>query len=319
MAMTLRKLADQKAIKKNDMFRVELDQLHPDPENIREDSADLEAHIDRMVAHLESGGQLPPIIARVDDDGRIIIVDGHSRRRTYIKYRERGNPVGLLDVLQFTGNNEDRLRLMLTSPEGRKLMPMETAFGYKRYAILGFKQSEIAERVTKSRAYVEMMLVLANANTDVHQLVRDEVISASDAVKYVREHGERAGQEILAAQQVAKNQGKTRVTAAVTKGPTLPPKLMSGIVSYVDTFADRLGKSAMRKLAEIEALPEEARNGKTVEVDANVLLELVRLRKEAADARAQKVAKARERAARAGQGQLPVGDDDNELAEEEAR
>lgn len=286
---SLKKLAAQGAAKKTDLFRVKLHDLHVEPGfNLRTEDDDLAAHIDGICQSIMAGSTVPPLEVRVDDEGKVIVVDGHCRRRAYLKAEELGCEIEWIDVLQFKGNDADRVAKMLTSSMGKPLSPLEMALGYKRLIAFGWEPEKIASHHGKTRQHVEQLLTLANANSDVHALIKSGAVAAHTALDFVRDHGEKAGSVIEGHLEKAKANGKARVTAGVVRGRALPRKLMVGVVSSIESFASRFDR---QEIDALRAMPQEDLQGRKVEVDAAALLELLQAQDEIAKIKAKREAK----------------------------
>lgn len=312
MAKSLKAITREEGstIKRDDLFKVPLDELVPDDDNIRiefEDipRPDLEEHIESMVETLMAGGTLPPLAIYNTDDNRTKIHDGHQRRKAYLRARERGKPVNLILCYEFKGNDSDRKFGQVTAGKGLGYSQLELALRFKELHVsLNHTVGEIAKRTGTERATVERLLVLGNANRDVHLHVMKDHISADEAITLLRQHGESTGAVIDAELAKAAKIGKSRVTKSTINGRNLPKEQVTRIVTYVENFAQRLPLDTMRALAEVEALPEEARQGKTVAVDANTLLELMQFHNEAKATRERQAQKLREKEARASQASI---------------
>lgn len=283
---SLKQLAAQGVVKKTDLFRVRLNDLYVEPGfNLRTEGDDLEAHIDAIAQTIMDGGPIPPLEVRVADDGRVLVVDGHCRRRAYQKAVDAGCPIEWIDVLQFKGNDADRVAKMLTSSMGKALSPLETAMGYKRLIAFGWEPDRVAKHHGKTRTHVDQMLLLANANSDVHRMVSVGAVAAHTALDFVREHGEKAGDKIAEALEKAKAGGKSKVTAGTVNGRALPRKLLNGMVSRVESFASRIDRGLVD---ELRNLPEESLSARKVEISAADLLELIQIQEEVAKVKAKR-------------------------------
>lgn len=264
--------------KRVDGLRVQLASLQVDPGfNLREDGYELQTHIENIKRAILAGEPIAPIEVRVSDDGRVVIVDGHCRNEAYIRAAAEGAPIEWLDVVRFTGNDIDRVARIITSQEGRKLTPLELAKGYKRLAAFGMDAEAIAKRFGKTRQHVDQMLLLANANSDVHQLVAGGKVSAAIAVTAVRANGEKAGEVLAGELDKATTAGKKKVTAATITGPKVPAKVLNSLADEVDAFMGVLPKSARERLASIEnaVAAGQLPDGQTVSVPASALLSLM--------------------------------------------
>lgn len=298
------------AVKKTDLFKVRPSVL------VEESGFNLRDYTDPgVIAHIESfadsytnGRYVPPLLVRVDDNERVVVVEGHCRRRGALLAIERGADVAYLEAVQFRGNNAERVEVMLRSAEGLKLPPLAVALGYLRLLRMGHTNAMIAEAVGKTPQRVEQMLILATANVDVHDLVRSGQVTADAAIEAARQHREKAGEYLQAMLGAAKGQGKTKVTRGVMRGPSLPPKVLTTVIGSVKSVVERLDKDARRRLAEFERMDATQLQGQTITVDAAALLDLVRAQGAIDDVAAKRESAVREAEAAGAQQSLDMGD-----------
>lgn len=171
-------------------------------------------HVAEMSLAWRNGAVFPPLEVRVED-GRIILVDGHHRHAAALDAIEKGFDIKTVDVRQFRGNDADRVAHMITSAGGLPLTPLQLGIQYRKLIHFGWTEKEIAGRTGKSGEHVRNMILLAEANSDVHQMVNSGQISGTAAVAVVKEHGSRAGQVIREGLEQAQANGKSKVTAGV--------------------------------------------------------------------------------------------------------
>lgn len=267
---------DDGRAKKKDMFSVNPQAvLEEDGFNLRDYSdPDVIAHIEEFADAYAAGRYVPPIMVRVADDEQIYVVEGHQRLRGAKLAIERGVDLKFLEAVQFRGNDTERVEVMLRSAEGLALKPLEIALGYLRLVRKGYEPKDIADKMSKSDTHVEQLLLLANANADVHALVRSKAVAAHVAIEVVRKHGEKAGavlKDQLAAQQA---QGKTKVTMKSIGGPRVPPKVMARVIgrfrSVSQVFEQHVDLAKMVESDGVDSL-----QGKTIEIDASQFYELM--------------------------------------------
>lgn len=291
-------------IKRADAMKVQLDNIHEEPGfNLRTEGEDLDASILALAEHILGGGIVPPLEVRPRPAGGVFVVDGHRRRRAFVKARAAGAPIEWIAVIAFTGNDADRVARVMTSAEGRPLSPLEVAQGYKKLAALGLTPDEIAAKVNKTRQHVDQLLILANANTDVQKMVAKGDVSAAVAVKVAREHGEGAGQVLQQELGKAKAAGKGKVTAGTMAGRGLPAKIADAMLDSVDGFMETLTARELEQLKAIQSGNVD-RRGATVEVNAAALLHMLETHADVKTAREKNAARALAKAERAKQGEL---------------
>lgn len=300
-------LAEGTAARVNAMkFRIE--DIHEEPGfNLREEGEDLDASIEALADFIAAGGTYPPVEIRIRQEGGVWLVDGHRRRRAILKCIERGVPLAdkngdvWVNVTAFEGNDVKRAARILTSDERKTLGDLERARGYQRLAAYGLSSTEIAAEVGRSRPHVEQMLILANANRDVHELVRGGKVTASAAIEVVRKHGEEAG--ALLGGKVAEK-GGAKLKESDVKGKALPRKVVDEVADALGWFKKH-GLNAEQRKAVAQAEKDPQQHAEVVvEVTAGALAELMKAAGLVEDTRKQQKAKAAEKAAKSSQAEI---------------
>lgn len=292
-------------LKRGDLIRAKLDDINVERGfNLRLAGAELEEHITGIFNFIMDGGTLPPLEVRVADDGRVLVVDGHCRLAAYKRAKAAGAELDYIDVLPFRGNDADRVARILHSASGRPLSVLETALGYKRLAGFKLTPEDIGKKFSKTRQHVDQLLILANANTDVHQLVADGKVSAATAINLVRKNGEAAGKLLLQQLGKAEGAGKRKVTAGTMNGKKLPAKCNAAAIDAVDTFMREAPKEVIAtcvRVADGSAHPDTE-----VTVKASALFMLMDADLKLREARSIADDKVKRRAAKAAQKELPT-------------
>jgi ParB family chromosome partitioning protein len=288
-------------IKKTDMFRIDPRLLWEEEGfNLRDyDDPKVIAHIEAFCASYTNGQYVPPLIVRTMDDGRIVPVEGHCRRRGALLAIERGAPLPFVDVIQFRGSDAERVEVMLRSAEGLGLEPLAVAEGYLRLHRMGHSNAQIAKSQNKTVVRVDQLLTLARANSDVHALVRGGKVSVDVAIAAVREHGEAAGTVLSSTLETAQREGRQKVTKSVFEGPSAPRKTVEAVFSGVETALARVPASVLELGEALEDTPDDGPSGVVVEVDANVIVGLLRAGKAIEAMKAKRAAKVARREAAA--------------------
>lgn len=203
-----------KQIKRADLLRVKYKDIHIEEGfNLRDDNQDLKDSIDELANYIFSGGTIPPLEVRPRDEGGVYIVDGHRRYAAICIAINRGAPIEYINVMPFVGNDVDRLARIITSARNKPLTALEISKGYKRFRSMGLTPDQIAKAVNKSRSHVDSLLLLGDANNDVHQAVESGKITPTVATSVVREYGEKAGKIINERIKEVESQGKKKVTS----------------------------------------------------------------------------------------------------------
>lgn len=276
--MSLKSLASKGLAKKTDLYRVRHADLKVEQGfNLRNlHKPEIQDHINSIFQTIKNGGEVPPLEVRTDEDDNVWIVDGHCRHAAFDLAIKDGCPIEYINVLPFKGNDAERVAKMITSSQGKSLSPLEMGLGYRRLEKFNWDETKIAASVGKSSEQVKQLLILAHANTDVQMHVESEAISAYAAIDLIKKYGEKAGAYITEQLNAAQANGKTKVTKAGMHGRALPKKIVSGLVSSVASFAERLDSTTRRELAELENTPEDQLEGRMVQVSAAAMLSLLR-------------------------------------------
>lgn len=177
-------------------------------------------HVAEMSLALRNGATFPPLDVRVDE-GRILIVDGHHRHAAALDAIAKGFEIKVLDCRQFRGNDADRVAHMLNSASGLALTPLQLGVQYRKLIGFGWSEKQIADRRGKTVQHVKDMILLGEANSDVHQAVNAGLISGTAALNVVKKHGSKAGAVIQEGLEAAQAAGKSKVTPkALARGTT---------------------------------------------------------------------------------------------------
>ncbi|EMO3472416.1 TPA: ParB/RepB/Spo0J family partition protein [Pseudomonas aeruginosa] len=244
-------------LKRADAMKARLEDLHEEPGfNLRAEGEDLEQSIADLADYLHQGGIVPALEVRPREEGGMWVVDGHRRRRAYLKLDAEGrlprDPNGefWVPIVAFGGNDAERVLRVITSQEGRKLSPLELAHGYKRLIAFGWTVEQIAQKMGRTRQHVDQVLVVGNANTDVQQLISSGAVAATTAAKVVRKHGEKAGQVL--GQQLAKviAAGGTKVTPKVVAEPAVPRSILEDLLRVTREIVNAFPTALRAGLAE---------------------------------------------------------------------
>ena len=270
MAKSFKQMIKDGDLKRADAMKARLEDLHEEPGfNPRAEGDELEESIDALADFIFAGGQIPALEVRPRADGGMWVVDGHRRRRAYLKLDQAGrlprvpskdDPERLeawIPIVPFEGNDAERVARVITSQEGKKLSPLELADGYKRLTAFGWASDQIAKKIGKTRQHVEQVMTLGNANTDVQQLVASGQVSATTAVQVVRQHGEDAGKVLGGELQKAKATGKSKVTAGSMRGPTTPRQRLEAVRTAAQELMKALPDGCLESSGPTLNLPTE--------------------------------------------------------------
>lgn len=296
--MSLKSMAAEGRVKKTDKYRAPLNLLKvKESFNKRLPSQENAAHIQAIYltlkAHLQQPGmldenrqlkkgeRLPIHDIEVNDelDEFTWIVDGHCSTTALWRLVTEDKLIPedfFVDVVRFKGTEAECRLKMLRCGLAKELDPLELALAFKALRDEdGLSLQDLVEKTGRSIVGVRELLKLADADPAIHQLIIDGKFKSHYALSIIKQHGDEALGVLESAISAAEAQGRSKVTAVVTEGRALPKKVVSGLLTVADTLTKSLTSDVRRQLAELETLPPEQLAGRTVTVDAKVMLEFL--------------------------------------------
>src|SRR3989338_4033962 len=280
-------------VKKDDSYKVLPEDLHEEPGFNERDYNDpvVIEHIERLAKAYAAGSPMPPLIVRIDQGtGLKYIVDGHCRTKAALLAKSRGVPLKHLTCMPFRGNDVDRVACMLTSAEGLKLRPVGIARGYLKLYRLLKDVSLVADQIQRTTQHVEAMLLLAQASTDVQEMVNNDQVAASTAIEVIRAHGDNAGEELTKLLAKAKASGKTKVKPSAFREWVPPRKQATQIYASIGNMVKSLESNGVPEeiINAAEGVDPQTLAGQVVTVDASALVQLIQAFKQAEKLKAKR-------------------------------
>lgn len=167
------------------------------------------------------GDFVPPIIVKVID-GRVLVRDGHRRRRGLLLAISEGAEIKKVAVVEHRGDEAAQSLLIATSSDGVPLSPLDRAVLYGRFSNWGWTDREIAIRVGRSVEHVRVGLVmLQEFPLELKTLIQSNGVAAHYAMELFREHG---GQKTLQLLLQAKKEQESLKSDDSGKSADLPEK-----------------------------------------------------------------------------------------------
>lgn len=238
------------------------------------------AHIEAFCVSFLQERYVPPMVVRALEDGRIVVIEGHCRRRGLRMAIARGARIPLVSVIPFRGNDVERVEVMLRSAQGLKLEVLDIARGYLRLREMGFSVADIAASQSKSVARVEQLLMLAQADPQVQALVRGNHVSPDAAIEALQAHGDVAAEILGRKLDEARLDGRVRLTKAAPRRTRPSRKMVEKVFGGVEEAMAHLPPDLRRRVASLQKLPGEERAARMVEVSAQLLVSVVRAGRE---------------------------------------
>lgn len=210
------------------------------------DRDDVKAGIRALADAYKRGDYVPPIIVRVRE-GRVLVREGHRRRRALLLAVKEGADIKKVQVHEHKGDETEQTLLIATSNDGAPLTPLERAVVYGRLSQWGWSDKEIAERVGRTAEHVRQARAMLEMPLELKKLVQNDVVSATLALDLYREHGETAVDMVKSAASDTDNSSgeKKKVTkqkVAKNRAPRIDKKTVEAMTRSVTGLIGKLNE-----------------------------------------------------------------------------
>jgi ParB family chromosome partitioning protein len=211
--------------KRIDAYMINPRKLVIDPGfNVRDKSdPEVAANIRSLADEMKQNGiQYIPALTVYMRGDEVVVTDGYCRTEGALLAISEGAQVPYLPIRpeEKHSNEVDRtFSLLKRNEHGLALTPLQQAAVVKRLLGLGLSDQEVADRACKSIAHIKQLVILLSSPQDVKEMVKSGEVSASQAIKTVRKHGEKAKEILGEAVETAKAKGKSKATAKHIKSP----------------------------------------------------------------------------------------------------
>lgn len=190
-------------------------------------------HVNEFKEAFIAGEYIPPLFVEVTEKG-VKVIDGHHRYLGALEAVKSGHEIARIECKDFTGTEADKIAFMITSSQGKPLLPTERAVAYHRLINQGFSVDEIAKKVKRSPTDVRHHLQLAECEPQIKAMVKAHEISSSDAIALQKEHGALAAQVAKQALIDAQEQGKNKVVLKKFNHKTAYSTLSAEVNNVID-------------------------------------------------------------------------------------
>jgi ParB family chromosome partitioning protein len=158
--------------------------------NVRNDMGDLNALKESI---LDTGLQVPIKAKKISGEDKYQVIDGHRRLQAILLAIEEGNVIPYVEVINFTGTEEDQVISMLVTGTGQKpLTDVEQAEAIKRLTNFGFRVEDLAKKMGKSIPHAYYLLKISNLPQRVKNLIAEGYVSGLLAVQIFEDEEDEA-------------------------------------------------------------------------------------------------------------------------------
>jgi hypothetical protein len=156
------------------------------------------------------------------ENGQPVVTNGHCRLLAVKLVMSEGVEIKSVPVRveQRYNNEADRTLSMITRNSGKPLTPLETAMVIRKLLGYGWSIPDISTKTGYSAKKINWHMDLLSTNPEIQNLVKDGKVSATLAIKTVKEKGQEAALDILTetVEKVAQK-GKAKATAQDMEPP----------------------------------------------------------------------------------------------------
>jgi ParB-like chromosome segregation protein Spo0J len=223
MAINLKSLATGRS----EVFKLPIEAIAVEKGfNLRSDKERMAENVEAITASILAMGfrtDRPLTVQMID--GKAIIRDGHCRFEAAKKAKV--DVIPCVSVPQHVGDI-DLLVGQMVQP-GMALTNLEYAQGVKKLMNHSLTKEDVAKRLGRSIQWVDNMLIADNAPPEIRSLIANGALAVTEAVKTIRQEGPLGAVIALTqASEVAKAQGKKKITGKIVKKVAPPKKRPSG-------------------------------------------------------------------------------------------
>ena len=183
---------------------------HLDPTNDPRDA--------RLVQDIRARGVRTALVVRLVDE-KVFVVQGHRRLQAVKLLSEAGVDIKTVPCVpepRGTNDADRNLDLIMSNDDeangSKPITEIQRAEAFVRQLRYGWTEAEIAEAVGCSEQTVRNQIAIHELPTPIKRMVEADKVSVSEAVKVVRSEGGDAKVVLDEALEIAKAEGKERIT-----------------------------------------------------------------------------------------------------------
>jgi len=211
----------------SDLWTVPPDQIHYDArDNVRPLDPERVRHVANLIKAngYDRKKPLGCFVRKVEGQDLIFVYEGQHRYHAALLAISEGAQIERLPIVIDDAKSVSRVNLIyagITNNDGEKLTPLQLAEKVVELQDLGESNATICQRLSITDQTIRDVLLLANAPSGLHELVREKVVSSTLAIDEIRSHGgNKALERLLNAAAQAKASGKAKVTKKGLDKPT---------------------------------------------------------------------------------------------------
>jgi len=184
--------------------------------NIRTDGPEKDAHIRTLADSIKAAGVRRPLLVRAEGES-LYVVDGECRLRATLLAISEGASIPSIPCMsedRYSTPADRNVSMLVENEENLPLTMLQKGEGMKRLLSHGYTETRIASEIGKSVTHVKTCLNLTTVSPEILTMVQDGKVSATTALKVVKEKGQNEAVDVLKdAVGVSAAMGKKKATA----------------------------------------------------------------------------------------------------------
>lgn len=214
----------------SDLWTVPPEHIHYDPrDNVRPLNKDRVRQIADLIKAngYDRKKPLGCFVRKVGGEDRIFVYEGQHRYHGALLAISEGYEIDRLPLVIDEAKSVSRANLIYAGINGNdseKLTPLQLAERIVELQALGEGNKAICTRLNITDQTIRDCLMLANAPTGIHKLVRHQAITSTLAIEQIRAHGgEKALERLQRGIEAAKSSGKAKATKKHVEAASAAP------------------------------------------------------------------------------------------------
>lgn len=224
-----------------------------------------------LVNSIFENGVRNPITVKKDKDDNLVLLDGERRLRASLRAIEMGADIKSIPayIERSTIPDTEAMLLGLIANDGKRLLPVEEAYSFKKLLNWGYTTQEIATKIGRSGGFVEGRLLLLDASGETQEAINSKKIPLYLGEKIIKEsEGDKKKEKELVDTAKKGKEGQNEVKNLLEKGDkkgdkkeetTVTIKICLDMISKIcdlekDRMADKswdMSQDVVKKLNEL--------------------------------------------------------------------
>ena len=226
--------------------------------------------VDSLAEPYKAGRKVPPIVVKIDTDGKLQVIDGHHRYLAAVSATLK-----TVNTDEFEGDSKEETAFMITSSQGRNLTPLQRAGAYERLIKDGATKTDIHKITGRSRTDIDRHLLLLEASTPVKKALQDGKVGLKAVVQELK-RGEDAATASRHIMNAVKAAGGHSVTTTgmnkYNKSLGIKPEITPEEQALIDAENEKKAADTMAAAVAVStAAKEEAISGWTAKDTTDVM------------------------------------------------